>query len=162
MLKCLWSRGVMGFLPPPGGPMAHTNEISTNLRNDPIAFLSYHPPWSIHCLTSSMGGWAPYTSKAGMLRSSMKRMNFLPRGGPNIPLRLKWPDKIKSKANMKTEQITRVMRWKHYWYTVYSIHVPTPNLWTSNKEHLLSNFESMMSCVWLADVWAEKAMKWER
>lgn len=26
---------MMGFLPPPGGPMAHTNEISTRRRKSP-------------------------------------------------------------------------------------------------------------------------------
>lgn len=88
ILKCLCRRGVIGFLPPPGGPMAHTNDMSTSLRNDPMAFLSYHPPWSIHCRTSSMGGCAPYTSRAGIFRSSMNMINLLPRGGPNIPLRL--------------------------------------------------------------------------
>ncbi len=31
-----------------------------------------HPWWSMCCLSSSTGGWAPYTSKAGMLRSSTK------------------------------------------------------------------------------------------
>lgn len=54
----------------------------------PMAFLSYQPLWSIHCLSSSIGGCAPYTSTAGMLRSSTKKTKFLPRGGPNTPLRL--------------------------------------------------------------------------
>ena len=54
----------------------------------PMAFLSYHPPWSIHCLSSSMGGCAPYTSSAGMFRSSTKITYFLPSGGPKTPLRL--------------------------------------------------------------------------
>ena len=56
--------------------------------SSPMAFLSYHPLKSIHCLTSSIGGWAPYTSNAGMLRSSMKKMKYLPSGGPKTPLRL--------------------------------------------------------------------------
>lgn len=41
--KCRKSRGVTGFLPPPGGPMApikFTSSISLKL---PISFLSYHP-----------------------------------------------------------------------------------------------------------------------
>ena len=54
----------------------------------PMAFLSYHPPWSVHCLSSSMGGWAPYTSSAGMFRSSTKITYFLPSGGPKTPLHL--------------------------------------------------------------------------
>ena len=53
-----------------------------------MAFLSYHPLKSIHCRMSSMGGWAPYTSSAGMFRSSMKKMKYLPSGGPNTPFRL--------------------------------------------------------------------------
>ena len=66
----------------------HTHLPPTHTRNSPMAFLSYHPPWSIHCLTSSMGGWAPYTSSAGMFRSSIKNTCLFPRGGPNTPLRL--------------------------------------------------------------------------
>lgn len=58
------------------------------LPRSPMAFLSYQPPWSIHCRRSSTGGWAPYTSRAGMFRSSTKKTNLLPSGGPNTPLRL--------------------------------------------------------------------------
>ena len=37
-MKLKWRerRGVMGLRPPPGGPMAHTKLMSTNLRNEPI------------------------------------------------------------------------------------------------------------------------------
>lgn len=118
-LKWRVKRWVMGFRPPPGGPMAHAKLMSTmclnvpdktnmetnkaaqfnrmllvyegsnkipifalkdhnsGFRNEeilesdvillqsanpkftifsPICFLSYQPPWSIHCLNSSMGG----------------------------------------------------------------------------------------------------------
>ena len=48
----------------------------------------YQPAWSIHCLKISMGGWAPYSSLAGILRSSTNTTHFLPRGGPNTPFRL--------------------------------------------------------------------------
>ena len=44
--------------------------------------------WSIHCLSSSMGGWAPYCSLAGMFMSSMNITLFLPNGGPNTPFLL--------------------------------------------------------------------------
>jgi len=42
----------------------------------------------MYCLMSSMGGWAPYVSRAGMFRSSMKNTKYLPSGGPNTPFRL--------------------------------------------------------------------------
>lgn len=54
----------------------------------PICFRSYQPPWSIHWRRSSMGGWAPYVSSMGMLRSSIKKMKFFPSGGPKTPFRL--------------------------------------------------------------------------
>ena len=40
MLKCRMKRGVIGFLPPPGGPMAPMNwmSVSTSLL---VSFLSY-------------------------------------------------------------------------------------------------------------------------
>lgn len=37
---------------------------------------------------SSMGGWAPYVSKAGIFKSSMKKTEYFPIGGPYIPFRL--------------------------------------------------------------------------
>ena len=37
---------------------------------------------SIHCLMSSMGGCAPYGSKAGMFKSSIKKIKYFPSGGP--------------------------------------------------------------------------------
>lgn len=39
MLKCLKNRGVISFLPPPGGPMADTSNWSTSLSID-VSFLS--------------------------------------------------------------------------------------------------------------------------
>ena len=62
------------------------------------------------CLSSSMGGCAPYSSTCGMLRSSTNTTIFLPIGGPNTPLRR------------------------------------------------LSSFPSTTSCVWFAEVCAEKFM----
>lgn len=38
MLKCLRNRGVISFLPPPGGPMADTSNWSTSLSTD-VSFL---------------------------------------------------------------------------------------------------------------------------
>ena len=49
---------------------------------------TYQWPWSMYCRSSSMGGWAPYTSFAGMLRSSTKMTAFLPICGPNTPFLL--------------------------------------------------------------------------
>lgn len=61
----------MSFLPPPGGPIADRNSMST-IFNLEVSFLSYQWWWSIHCLSSSIGGWAPYISLAGMFRSSIQ------------------------------------------------------------------------------------------
>ena len=52
-----------------------------------VSFLSYQCLWFSHCRSSSMGGWAPYFSLAGMLRSSTKTTDFLFIGGPYTPLR---------------------------------------------------------------------------
>lgn len=100
-------RAVTGFRPPPGGPIAATKFTSMMVRKSPMFFLSYQPNenrelffWrktavkdfplkSIHCRMSSMGGCAPYTSKAGILKSSMKKICRLSTGGPNTPLRLR-------------------------------------------------------------------------
>ena len=48
-------------------------------------YLSNQYPWSIHCRKTSIGGWAPYFSLAGMLRSSTNTTTFLPIGGPYTP-----------------------------------------------------------------------------
>lgn len=70
--------------------MNPSEESESAERNiSPICFLSYQPPWSIHCLSSSMGGCAPYVSNMGMFRSSMKKIKCFPIGGPNTPLRLR-------------------------------------------------------------------------
>lgn len=42
-------------------------------------------PWSWYCLSSSMGGCAPYTSLAGMFKSSTNITHLLPICGPNTP-----------------------------------------------------------------------------
>jgi len=60
------------------------NWRSTSWRNSEV-FRSYQPPVSIHCLRSSIGGCAPNTSLAGMLRSSTKMRHLLPSGGPKVP-----------------------------------------------------------------------------
>lgn len=49
---------------------------------------NYQNPWSQNCLKSSIGGCAPYFSKAGIFISSTKIMHFFPTGGPKTPLRL--------------------------------------------------------------------------
>ena len=50
---------------------------------------SYHPFISIHYLKISIGGWVPYTSFLGILRSSMKiAINFFPSSGPKTPFLL--------------------------------------------------------------------------
>lgn len=41
--KCRNSLAVIGFLPPPGGPIAPTKFMSSISLNDPISFRSYHP-----------------------------------------------------------------------------------------------------------------------
>lgn len=69
MLKCLRKRGVTGFLPPPGGPMAAMIWMSINFMGV-VSFRSYQFQWSNHCLSNSIGGWAPNCSNMGMFKSS--------------------------------------------------------------------------------------------
>mmetsp|Transcript_14901 Transcript_14901/g.36049 ORF Transcript_14901/g.36049 Transcript_14901/m.36049 type:complete len:378 (-) Transcript_14901:66-1199(-) len=86
-----------GLRPPPGGPMHPTKMMSWICRNAHGGLRSYHPWWSIHCRSSSMGGCAKYFSRIGMLRSSMRMAYFLPAGGPNTPfLRLSILESMKS------------------------------------------------------------------
>jgi len=56
-LKCLWKRGVMKVLPPPGGPIAEIIIVSMIVRNGCLGSLrSYQPPESTNCLRISIGG----------------------------------------------------------------------------------------------------------
>mmetsp|Transcript_24874 Transcript_24874/g.57544 ORF Transcript_24874/g.57544 Transcript_24874/m.57544 type:complete len:253 (-) Transcript_24874:6332-7090(-) len=85
-LKCRTYRCVMRVRPPPGGPIAAMNCVSTIWRYSFSSRL-YQPAWSIHCRKISIGGCAPYSSLAGMFRSSTKTMQVLFSGGPRTPLR---------------------------------------------------------------------------
>lgn len=49
--------------------MAHMTWMSTRLIMEQ-SFMSYQFQWSSHWRSSSTGGWAPYTSLAGMFTSS--------------------------------------------------------------------------------------------
>jgi len=81
MEKCRSMRGVTGLRPPPGGPIAAINCVST--RNILlVSFKSYQCRWSKNWRSSSIGGWAPYISLAGMFMSSIKIIAFLFGGGP--------------------------------------------------------------------------------
>ena len=52
---------------------------------------------NLTCLNNSIGGWAPYFSLDGMLRSSTNTTHFLPGGGPYTPLRrLQWINMARS------------------------------------------------------------------
>jgi len=80
--KCLKYLIVTAFLPPVGGSIAAINTMSCKYFYSLVS-RSNHPPVSIHCRNSSIGGCAPYLSLAGMFRSSMKiTMCFLPSSGP--------------------------------------------------------------------------------
>mmetsp|Transcript_17838 Transcript_17838/g.51895 ORF Transcript_17838/g.51895 Transcript_17838/m.51895 type:complete len:201 (-) Transcript_17838:1781-2383(-) len=77
------TRGEMTVRPPPGWPMAERSCISlTNLGA--CFFRSYQKSYSIHMRSSSSGGCAPYTSRLGMFRSSMKTLKRLPSTGPHM------------------------------------------------------------------------------
>ena len=52
--------------------------VSTTRRKAQGGLRSYQPPWSAHCRSSSIGGCAPYTSLAGMFKSSTNTTYFLP------------------------------------------------------------------------------------
>ncbi len=61
---------------------------TSSFLNDPCKrrkLKTHQPLWSIHWRRSSMGGWAPYFSKAGMLKSSTKITHCFPFWGPKIP-----------------------------------------------------------------------------
>ena len=49
--------------------MAAMKRMSTRLILV-LSLKSYQLRWSSHCRSSSMGGWAPYTSREGMFMSS--------------------------------------------------------------------------------------------
>ena len=85
MLKCLMNLGVTLVLPPPGGPKAVRIKMFSIFMNC-WSFLLYQPLWSINCLRSSIGGWAPYYYFLGIFRSSTKMMYFFPTGAPKTPL----------------------------------------------------------------------------
>mmetsp|Transcript_37027 Transcript_37027/g.77344 ORF Transcript_37027/g.77344 Transcript_37027/m.77344 type:complete len:218 (+) Transcript_37027:6008-6661(+) len=94
MVKNRKNRPVTTFLPPPGGPHALTSTVSTILLQNSF-FLSHMPPYGLQCSTvsmtrrkSSIGGWAPYSSRAGIFTSSTKQINFFPTGGPTTPFLL--------------------------------------------------------------------------
>jgi len=55
----------------PGGPMAAMSWMSINLMGV-TSFRSYQVQWSNHCLSNSIGGWAPNCSLIGMFKSSTK------------------------------------------------------------------------------------------
>lgn len=63
--------------------------------------IPYQYPWSWNCLSNSIGGCAPYTSLAGMFRSSTKMTHFLPIWGPNTPFLL-------------LSNLDMIMFWKYY------------------------------------------------
>lgn len=63
--------------------------LTTSVRKSLVVSLgSYQWLWSSHCLSNSIGGWAPYFSLAGMFRSSTKTTDFFPMGGPYTPFLL--------------------------------------------------------------------------
>lgn len=59
--------------------------FSLNFWESVTIYLSNQYPWSIHCRRTSMGGWAPYFSLAGIFKSSTKTTTFLPIAGPYTP-----------------------------------------------------------------------------
>lgn len=100
---------------------------------------NYQNPWSQNCLKSSIGGCAPYFSKAGIFISSTKTMHFFPIGGPKTPLRL-----LSSLAMIMFCNANRIPQNTDY------IHVH--NL-------LRPKWSVLLTWVWLALVRAEKLMK---
>ena len=68
---------------PTHAPTPVVHEIACGAVHPP----THHPLWSMNCRNSSMGGCAPYTSLAGMLRSSTNTTHLRPMGGPYTPFR---------------------------------------------------------------------------
>lgn len=110
----------------------------------PMSFLSYHPLWSIHWRSSSIGGWAPYFSNDGMLRSSMKKMAYLPSGGAKTPFR-----RLSSLPSMRSFSGKRARLNE-----MGSTHISF-DTWTYYIEHAYY----YCTWVWLDDVLAENIMK---
>mmetsp|Transcript_17181 Transcript_17181/g.65158 ORF Transcript_17181/g.65158 Transcript_17181/m.65158 type:complete len:248 (-) Transcript_17181:1028-1771(-) len=79
-------RGEMALRPPPGGPIAAATRVSSR-RMKVLSSRLYQPLLSVIWRSSSMGGWAPYSSICGMLRSSTKMTHVWPGRGPYTPLR---------------------------------------------------------------------------
>ena len=68
MVVCLRNLGVISLF---NAAMLYKKVISIIVLNILSFYLkSYIPFWSISCLKYSMGGWAPYFSFTGMLKSS--------------------------------------------------------------------------------------------
>lgn len=71
ILKCRVNLGVMGLRPPPGGAEQQSNVVfSTNFQN--LSLRSQRNPLSTNRRSNSIGGQAPYFSRAGIFTSSMK------------------------------------------------------------------------------------------
>ena len=68
----------------PGGPMAAMSWTSASCIAD-MSLRSYQVQWSSHCRNSSIGGWAPYSSRAGMFRSSTNTTCHTTRFSISIP-----------------------------------------------------------------------------
>lgn len=106
-----------------------------------VSFLSYQCRWSIHCRSNSMGGWAPYFSRAGIFRSSTNTTHFLPGGGPYTPLR-----RLKRRSTQKRKGL------KAKWcYLVLNEFRPT-----FYELSYRSSFDIIISCVCPALVRDEK------
>ena len=67
IVVCLWGARKWNYIP--GGSMAATSCTSASCTAD-MSLKSYQVKWSSHCRNSSIGGWAPYGSRAGIFRSS--------------------------------------------------------------------------------------------
>lgn len=66
-----------------------TRQKSHSVRGDRVNYVSNELPWkSMNCRSNSIGGWAPYVSRAGMFKSSMKKICCRSNGGPYTSLRL--------------------------------------------------------------------------
>lgn len=80
--SCLRKRNDSWFRPPPGGPHTGISVVSTTSLKKSLK-RSYSPPKSTNCLSSSIHGWAPKNSRAGIFTSSMNTHIFSLGLAPN-------------------------------------------------------------------------------
>ena len=107
MLKCLRNRGVISFLPPPGGPMADTSNWSTSFRID-VSFLEVKRAMRYKAITFGYDG----ATRRGT-GSSCRGANALRVQSKGTLFWLK---------NLRAKVCVRPMRLRAFWEALMHLH----------------------------------------